>query len=395
MSIPIFHYMKYFLFFFCLFLSCNKSVEKHSPIEKQTRNVYVDYGVQAFSEIQKENDSIIEKFRECISSKNYSDYDRFWDQNDTSLFKHPYDDLYYVVNTNYPSYEPTILAIKKLEPNKYLLKIGVMGTPEGFNSLDFIYNIYAIRNPQSEFVFKNTIEDNLMDWNRKTVDNITYYYSPERILNNAEIQKQIDFENYLIGFLEVDKIDYKYLVCNSINEIYRILGYDYFNEMFFTEQSGGLNYLEQELFFSGNDKEFYPHEIAHIYLRKKLPNIHPVLNEGFATYVGGSKELNYKEHIKILQNYISNNKISISEYLFDDFKRYTLIGTNSSIMYSCGALLCDLAFESYGKQGLFDLLKSGNSDDELKKSIEAVFDIKIESFDNFINQELKNYNFSE
>lgn len=153
--------MKYFLLVFLSFLSCNNQVEEQSFIEEKPRKVYVDYGVQAFSEIQKENDSIIKRFKECISSKNYSDYFKFWDKNDTTIFKYPFDDLYHVVNTNYPSYEPTILAIQKLEPNKYLLKIGVMGSPEGFNSLDFIYNIYAIRNPQSEFVFKNTIEDNL------------------------------------------------------------------------------------------------------------------------------------------------------------------------------------------------------------------------------------------
>lgn len=387
--------MKCFLLAFLFVFSCNSQVEKRSALDKNTRNVYVDYGVQAFSEIQKENDSIITRFKECISSKNYSDYFNFWDENDTSIFKYPFHDLYNVVNDNYPTYEPTILAIQKLESNKYLLKIGVMGSPEGFNSLDFIYNIYAIRNPQSEFVFKNTIEDNLKTWNKKTVDNITYYYSPERILNNDEIQNQIDLENYLIDFLEVDKIDYKYVVCNSVYEFSRIRGYDYINDMFFTKQSGGINYSEQALFFSGNDKASYPHEIVHIYSYEKYPNIHPVINEGFATYVGGSKELNYQEHIKILSNYISTNDISISEYLFDDYKRYTIIDANSSIMYSCGALLCDLAFKKHSKKGLFDLLKSGNSDDELKKTIEVVFDIKMENFDDFIKDELKNYNFSE
>jgi hypothetical protein len=387
--------MRCFLLAFLFVFSCNSQVEKKPSVDINIRNVYVDYGVQAFSEIQKENDSIIKRFKECISSKNYSDYDKFWNRNDTSIFKYPYDDLYHVVNANYPSYEPTILAIQKLEPNKYLLKIGVMGSPEGFNSLDFIYNIYALRNPQSEFVFKNTIEDNLMNWNRKTVHNITYYYSPDRTLNNDEIQNQIDFENYLTDFLEVDKIDYKYVICNSVHEFSKILGYDYVNDMFFTEQSGGINYSEQALFFSGNDKASYPHEIAHIYLREKFPKIHPVLSEGFATYVGGSKELDYQEHIKILYNYLSENEISISEYLFDDFKRYTIINANSSIMYSCGALLCDLAFKKQAKKGLFDLLKSGDSDDELKKTIEVVFDIKMENFDDFINEELKNYNFSE
>src|SRR5690606_2846453 len=166
---------------------------------------------------------------------------------------------------------------------------------------------------------------------RRSSDLITYYYSPDRILNNDEIQKQIDFENYLTNFLEIDKIDYKYVICNSVYEFSKILGYDYVNDMFFTEQSGGINYSEQALFFSGNDKASYPHEIAHIYLREKFPKIHPILSEGFTTYVGGSKELHYKEHIKILRDYISTNEISISEYLFDDFKRYTIIGANSSI----------------------------------------------------------------
>ena len=385
--------MKYLsVIFLFLLLSCSSKTNNEKNKEVR-RVINVDYGVMAFSDIQKENKIIIKKLEDCINSKEFIDYRKFWDKNDTLIFDYPYHDLYTTVNNNYPAYKPTVVGLQKIALDKYQIKIAVIGKPEGFFSLDYVYNVYAIKNDKGDFVFKNVISDNLSKWKKIQIDNITYYYSGERILNYENIDKQKKFETDLSIFLEQEKINYKYIICKNTNEIYSLLGYDYLDMMFYTKQIGGLAYSYQNIFFSGNDTEFYAHEVTHIYLNKKFPKIHSVIDEGFATYKGGSMGLNYEKHIELLQEYISTKEISIGEYLFDEDKRHTIIGSKSSIMYSAGAFLCHLAYSKYGKEGLFKLLNSGESDESLKYTIENLFQIHFKEFDDFFTNELEKNNY--
>lgn len=217
-------YMRVICVIFLMFFSCKEKLEKE---DNSRRKVAVDYGVLAFSEIQKENDSIIKLFEDCINTQKFSEYEQFWVKTDTMFFKSPYDDLHYVVNNSFPDFKPTIIAIQKIAIDKFLLKIAIMGNPENFNSLEFIYNIYVIRDENGKFLFKNTIEDNLKNWTEKRIENISYYYySSDRVLSLEKVQEQISFENYLVNFIGAEKINYKYVICKNIHEIYQVLGYD-------------------------------------------------------------------------------------------------------------------------------------------------------------------------
>ena len=386
--------MKYFFLMIVLVFSCKntrtseiKGLKKEDP---NTKLVYVDSPVRAFSKVQKENDSIISRFNECINSNKRSDYRKFWDRSDTTFFKTPYVDLYNIINFDYPTYKPTIIAIQKLN-DKYLFKIALMGEPEGFNSLYVIYNLYVMKNNKGEFVFQNPLNETLKEWNTKIVENIKYYYNSNSTIDEKEVANQIDFETELITFLEVDKIEYKYIVCKNSHESLSVLGYDYEDSMFFTNQEGGITFSNQKVIFAGNNKATYHHEVTHIYTFEHFPEINIIIDEGFATYLGGSKGLSYKEHIKVLNEYISKNKISLSEYLFDTQKRYTVLNDSTTILYSSGALLCDLAYKKGGKEKLFDLMNGGRSDRELKSTIEDIFNIDIANFDRFIENELNTF----
>lgn len=386
--------MKYFILLMVLVFSCKEIITSETEVLKKegtnTKLVDVDYQVRAFSNIQKENDSIISRFKECINSKKRSDYRKFWDSSDTTFFKTPYVDLYNIINFDYPTYKPTIVAIQKLD-NKYLFKIALMGKPEGFNSLYVIYNLYVVKNNVGEFVFQNILDETLKEWNTKIVENIKYYYNSNSTIDEKEIAKQVDFETELIKLLEVEKIDYKYIICKNNHESLSLLGYDYEDSMFFTNQQGGVTFSKEKIIFAANNKATYPHEVTHIYTYKHFPKINIIIDEGVATYLGGSKGLNYKKHIKALHKYISKNEISLSEYLFDNQKRYTVLDDSTTILYSSGALLCDLAYKKGGKKKLFDLMNSGRSDKELKSALEDIFNIDIANFDHFIENELNTF----
>ena len=389
--------MKYLILFFLLFsISCDKNkdvIVQKKEISKH-KNVFVDYQVKAFYDVQKENDSIIKRLEQCINSERMSGYRDYWDQADTNYFRTPYADLFSIVNFDHRTYKPTVIALQKLD-SKYLVKIALLGKPENFNSLYVIYDVYAKKNNDNRYVFVNAINESLKNWQTKTVENISYYYNPNYNLIKSEIEDQISFENKLIKFLEVDKINYKFIICKNAYETRKILGYDYEDQMFFSDQYGGITFSAQKILFAGNNRAIYPHEVTHIYVYNNFPAIHPVVDEGIATYLGGSKGLSYKEHLEILQEFIENEKISLSDYLFDEEKRRTPIGQKSTIMYSCGALLCDMAYKKKGKQSLFKLMNSGKTNEKLKNTIEEIFQIKMKEFDGFLKNELKNYNYKE
>lgn len=385
--------MKYFfnIFIFTLLLvNCNsKKANKGITDEnKSDRKFSLDYAVKAFTEIHPENDSIIKTFKNCISKGKLNDYNYYWEASDTLILKYPYDDLFLSIEDYYPAYKPTILSIQKKQKNKYLIKIAIMGNPENFNSLAIIYNFYAIRDKNGNFKFKNTITDNLKQWKRKTIENIEYIYPKDKEINLIEVKKQLDFENKLIDKFGLEKINYKYISANSVYDFMKIRGFDYENSMFFNNQKGGVSLPSHHLIFSGNNSEYYPHELVHLYTYKYFKNKNTTIDEGLATYLGGSKGFDYLYHINALKKYLTKNNIDLSEYLFDESKKHTLIADASSIQYTVGALLCSLADK---QNSLIQLLNSGKSDDDLKKAISKIFNINNNEIDSFLKRELEKY----
>lgn len=365
-----------------LFINCREK-EKHQPAEKFT----VSYSAKAFLDVYKENDSIINTFKKFVNSE-YEDFNLYWKKSDTTIFKYAYDDLYFLIPKNYPSYIPTILAIQKINKNKYVVKIGIMGSPEEIDTLVAIYNFYAIRENNGDFKFENVISQNLKMWNKFKIENIEYYYPANKELNQAEVNKQIEFENSLISKFNFKKINYKYISANTTYDFMKLRGFDYDDTMFFNNQKGGQAFSNSNLIFSGNNSEYYAHELVHLYVHKYFSEANSTINEGLATYLGDSLEMDYKTHIRILKIYIKTNNINLFEYLFDDEKKYTIIGDGSSIRYSAGALLCAIADK---KNVLEALLDSGKSDEELIKTIEIIFNIKRIDFNSFILKELEQY----
>ena len=141
-------------------------------------NIPSDYALQAFSKIQNENFEIISLVSNCLNNDDYTKYSEYWQYDADEVFSVPYKELFDVVNRNAPGYKPTLLAIQKKENEKYLIKIGIMGSPEGFYSLDVIYNFYAVKTTEG-FKFKNFISQELLNWDSIKIRNIKYYFPNE------------------------------------------------------------------------------------------------------------------------------------------------------------------------------------------------------------------------
>jgi hypothetical protein len=154
-------------------------------------------------------------------------------------------------------------------------------------------------------------------------------------------------------------------------------------------KTGGAAFVQSKIIFGANDSEYYPHEVVHLYLYEYFPYANDIIEEGLATYLGGSLELDYKKHLQTLKVHLKSHKVDVLKELLAE-SHYTLTD-RTSLMYSVGALICDLAVKKCGKQGLITLLDSGKSNEDLLLTLEGLFAIDRSGFNDFIERELRNY----
>lgn len=105
----------------------------------------------------------------------------------------------------------------------------------------------------------------------------------------------------LCDFFRTKPIPIMYYSCINPVEVFQIKGYDY-NTLMYVDKSGGLN-EPGDIVISGNNSDYYMHEITHIYIAHLFPSINSFLNEGFATLIGGSGKFNYAWHRNKLKTF--------------------------------------------------------------------------------------------
>lgn len=369
-----------FLFLF-LFISCYCQEVKKISL---TINSSVEYNNDSKNEYKK----IINLLREFINSKNSTFKDNpSWIKNDNVFFLYPFLDLINIeyIQGNY-RYNPTLLSISQTQnKNQFIAKIGWFKSDENKEiSLRMIYNILVIKN-DSDYLLKNILTHNISNWKEFKFENIRYLINPSHQFEEIKAKEFSKINDDLAVYFECDKISFTYFLCNSNKELMQTLGYDFEETMYFSNQNGAITYPNDNLIFSGNNSEINKHEAVHLYTFQKFKNKNNIIDEGIATFLGGSKALNYAAHLEKLKNHLKNNPINLHDELFNN--NYVL-DESTSLRYTLGAFLCDLSLKKGGKNLLFQLLNSGSTNEELIIFLKSTFDIKDNSLHDFFLIEL-------
>lgn len=346
--------MKHILFILTTFLTlaCNGQEPKQvkfvltvSPIIDKTDNA---------------NQTIIESLSEFLKTKNSSlTENKNWLQSDYQKFIYPYLDIYNIENSRYGSdfYRPTLMEIIPTEkPSQKVVKIAFIGynneTKE--NQLKSIYNIIA-NIDQDKVLFSRYLDFTTQKWKTVTNGSLTYKISPNKIINNTEIAEQEKDIDKICNFFQCKPIAITYYSCINPKELFEIKGFDY-NPMMYVDKTGGLADYGN-IIFSGNNSEFYTHEIVHIYTSNLFPKIDKFIDEGLATIMAGSGKYSYEWHRKKLATFLNQNK----DY---DFSRHTdsyeriYFEKETSIPYLTAALILERTKRVYGDKKIIELLKS-------------------------------------
>ena len=334
---------------FLITISCTSQEQKAtvqlsvSPAVKQT----------------KENSTIISTLKLFLETKNSDPAKNiYWKQSDFNEFVYPYAAIASIEKSKFGPdyYQPSLMEIIKTDdPLKKIVKIAYIGynyeTNE--NLIQCIYNVIA--NVEGDkIVFSSYTGYAALSWKKLTRESITYYVSPSRSFSNTDAEKQQKDIEKLCAFFNSQPIPIRYFSCTNPIEVFNLKGFDY-NTMMYASSTGGLA-EEGNIIYSGNNSEYYTHEIVHIYTHSICPYIPKIIDEGLATYLGGSGKFDYKWHKNELKKHIQNNKPDYTYLVENPFERL-YINDETPIPYLIGALICEKGITDLGSVGFLKILR--------------------------------------
>lgn len=312
-----------------------------------------------------------------LSSNPDSVYDNpYW--NEEEKRKYHYFDLASKLMYQMPSehllsvYKPIILAV---EPEKGKYSIRTLFYAEGLEPPYKSSNPWCSLRVYAElengvWKLRNALPVLTENWKRKEIGKITFIYPYNHTFNEELARKSVDFcDSIAQVFNFPDWKPFEYYITHSRDELGTLLGFDYF----FAGITTGIGYPKNGLLFSGFGTEWYPHELVHMIVESQKDR-HQMINEGFATWLGGQKGKSFEENLLDLAKVLSTN----DTLTFDDIlnNRVWIPGA----YYTTGAVLCEMMYEKGGASAIKFILDSVNNNSELYESIVKILGIKKEDF---------------
>lgn len=339
-----------------------------------------------FYESKRQEQEIILSLIDAYFSKNLSLQEKttFWKYNGEEIDVRGGDLHSIEEKAKIGSYTPTILSMLYID-EKYQIRVAWMGnTPEDDKVLA-TYNFLVNKDYQFENIFENQINT----FTKRKIRNLTFYYKNPKLFRKEDAKKTLKFNKEMADFFELPEIDFSCFVLDSYPEQKHLRGFDFDTDMVIGGEYGGEVLLSINVIFSGNQSAYYPHEMVHLYTAEKVENKNHLMDEGIATYFGGTRGLNFSELMQIFYSFLQKENVDI--YTMLNKGEFTVINTKADSYYAFSALLCHTILEYYGKEKLFELLGSGNDREEFLCKIEETFNIQPSEFHSFFLKELEKY----
>lgn len=344
-------------------LSCNANTSniqlpEQKPVQENEITLEVSPYIDQKSEI---NQKLIRTLSEFFKTKNDSlTENKYWLESDFKDFIFPYLDIsdFFYGGGKYDTFVfyPSLMEIVKTKsPDKWILKIAFMenDTKTQKHTVLGIYNIVAQKKDENIYLSR-FVNYATQQWKTVKTEYITYKLPSEKNPNQSEILQQETEIKKLLNFFETKPIHITYYSCKNPKELFEIKGFDY-HLMMYLNDTGGLA-ENGNIIFSGNNSEVYTHEIVHIYTTNLFPNKNIFLDEGLATYIGGSAGKDYLWHREKMKTFFEETPDFRLEQYRDPYGIY--FKEETPVLYTLFALVCERTIRLYGKEKLFDLFNT-------------------------------------
>jgi len=277
--------------------------------------------------------------------------------------------------------------------------------PDDYYTAQVAYNLYennenkglicvytfAIREENDSLKFFPIIET----YKFKTYksENITFYNN-DTITDETALLDSLDQYNFRLSKLfKVKPLKFTCYKFKDFAEVNQYVGLDVQKNYSRTENNGYCDAYNKTIF--GAFYNLFFHEVVHIYVGDQfLSTYHPWINEGLATYLGGSVSMSLENHLKNLAidlekhtSYDLNNFLSLDGTFVDNTSK--TVYTNYK--FTLGGLICKLAYEKEGVSAIKVLLSSGRTDEELYKTVEKVLGVKRKDLNRYLRSEIIKY----
>jgi len=199
-------------------------------------------------------------------------------------------------------------------------------------------------------------------WVTRDVRFITYHMPDSWRFDEEKAQRAARFLDSAARAVQVPRpVHVDYYLTPSAEEMYRVIGLDYFiRQSGSAGRVGGKSFPHDGLVFSGDPSlgEAYLHELAHVAIGVEFPEgaRSTLLNEGFATWLGGSHGRSYREMIKVLSDYQQANPQVRFWSLVDEDPRLAWDADETDALSATGALVFDVVNTHFGVWGVKKLL---------------------------------------
>ena len=297
----------------------------------------------------------------------------------------------YIIQSEFYGYDlskikPNILVIHRPELNYRAVQVGYSyyDTISKNTSVFCVYTYAVTKENDSCKIFPIL---NTYKFQQYKNDFITYNNIDSSASNARFLDTLTNYNTKLANFFNTNTIKATCYQFRDFAQLNTCVGLDVAHSYTRIEKNAYAD-ASNAIIYSTGSKDYF-HELVHLYVGKDyVAYCNEWINEGLATYLGDSY-LSLDEHLKNLAVDLKKHP----EYDLNDFLQYKEKFTDladikhmTGYEYTLGGLICKLAYEKKGFEGLHTLMSAGIEKEKVYQAIEKVLGIKQKNFNTYFRK---------
>lgn len=363
-----------FILLSTLYGCSNNKLTSESPV---LQNEALEINESLVSLMSHEDSILVKSVENYINQSKDKDFNHMdsWLYAD-SLSAYPYFELWKnILESN----RIQVLALTSEEDYKLIKLAFFNGT-----NLETIINIPAIPSKSMGYILLNYY-DTYRRVKFNNFKNIRYFNHSKQQINLDDVDKMKAFSKQLSDFFKIEELSYDYYMFDTSKELFSALGYDYGPQKYDSYQSNSFSRIADMSIFSGSPSAYHPHELTHLYVHAFIRDSNPgstpnsLLDEGFATYFGGSQGFAITQSTQTALNYFKKNEVCFEKIDDLGFLINNIVSFKNVFFGNFVKFLIDYYSPEYALQ----VLSTYSTEEELNQLIKSLM-LSDETFNEFV-----------
>jgi hypothetical protein len=220
-----------------------------------------------------------------------------------------------------------------------------------------LYRVYAVRD-HGRWVLANPLPRETRKWRHEKIGRITFVFPPSHAFDRHRAEGAAHFVDSLArAWALTPPRTIEYYFTDDPKETLRSEGLEFYPAP--DTVWGTASTANNQVFVgSSQDGESYRHELAHLVFTPFVSAHHPsrLVNEGLATWTGGSAGLRFRQLMPALSRYLAAHPTLTLEQIWADAPRRE---GSLDVGYDGFAVLCELVYAQGGLAGITALADAG------------------------------------